>query len=84
MYIIDEESLSKILGGEFYQVILARKINPKISINKLFKHQYKYTTYPGFRKFFRRHLENAIEGIRIVEEDSLLAKFIKWVTHEKV
>ena len=83
MYIIDDESLAKILDGEYYQVIMARKIDPTMSINQLFNYQYKYATYPGFRRFFRRHLEPILNGIRMVEDDSMLGKFIKWITNEK-
>ena len=83
MYIIDDESLAKILDGEYYQVIMARKIDPNMSINQLFNYQYKYTTYPGFRRFFRRHLEPILSGIRMIDDDSILGKFIKWITNEK-
>lgn len=83
MYIIEDESLAKMLDGEFYQIIMARKINPKMSMNQLFNYQYKYTTYPGFRKFFKRHLEPVLNGIRIIDNNSIVGKFIKWITNEK-
>ena len=83
MYLIDDESLTKILDGEYYQVIMAKKIDPNMSINQLFNYQYKYTTYHGFRRFFRRHLEPILNGIRIIDDDSILGKFIKWITNEK-
>lgn len=84
MYIIEDESFNKVMGdGEFYQVILAKKKQPTISIAKLFNFQFKYDTYNGFRKFFKRHLEPIIHGIKIVDDDSIMGKAIRFLTDEK-
>lgn len=83
MYLIEDESFNKMLGGEFFQVILAKKTQPKISIRKLYKFQFNYFTYQGFRKFYRRHLEPIIDGIRLIDDDSLIGKLIRWLTNAK-
>ena len=84
MYIIEDESFNKAMGdGEFYQVILAKKHKPDMSIARLFNFQFKYDTYNGFRKFYRRHLEPIIDGIRLVDDDSIIGKAIRWLTSEK-
>lgn len=83
MYLVEDESFKEMMGGEYYQVILAKKKQPKISIRKLYNFQFNYFTYQGFRKFYRRHLEPFIEGIRIVDDNTLIGKLIRWLTNEK-
>ena len=80
MYLIDDDCFTEMLGGEFYQVILAKKLNPDISVAQLFNYQFKYTTYVGFLRFYRRHLEPIIDGIRLIRDDSINGKAIKFLT----
>lgn len=47
MYLIDDESFTELLGGEFYQVIVAKKHKPDISVYQLYNYQFKYNTYVG-------------------------------------
>ena len=85
MYLIEDESFNEILGGEFYQVIVAKKLQPDLSISQLYNYQFKYDTYNGFRKFYKRHLEPVINGIKLIDDKSVLGKTIRWITkdHEK-
>ena len=83
MYIIEDESFNEMLGGEYYQVIVAKKAKPDISVMKLYDYQFNFFSYQGFRKFFRKHLEPFINGIRIVDDNGLIGKFIRWITREK-
>jgi hypothetical protein len=81
MFLIDDNCFTEILGGEFYQVIVAKKLNPDISVYQLFNYQFKYDTYVGFLKFYRKHLEPIIDGIRIVKDDSINGKAIRFLTN---
>lgn len=84
MYLIDDSCFTKMLGGEFYQVIVAKKQYPDISIYKLFHlYQFKYDSYIGFRNFYRKHLEPIIDGIRLIDDDSIKGKAIRFITNEK-
>lgn len=83
MYLIEDEGLNKLLGGEFFQVILARKNKPKINVTELYNFQFTYFSYQGFRKFYRKHLEPIIDHIRIIEDKSLIGRVIRWLSHEK-
>ena len=83
MYIISNEAFTELLGGEFYQVILAKKLNPDVSVAQLFNYQFKYNTYVGFLKFYRKHLEPIIEGIRLIDDNSIKGKAIRFITNEK-
>lgn len=80
MYLINDDCFTEILGGEFYQVILAKKLNPDISVAQLFNYQFKYGTYVGFLRFYRKHLEPIIDGIRLIRDDSINGKAIKFLT----
>lgn len=80
MYLIDDDCFTEMLGGEFYQVILAKKLNPDISIAQLFNYQFKYSTYVGFLRFYHKHLEPIIDGIRLIKDDSINGKTIKFLT----
>lgn len=82
MYLIEDESFTELLGGEFYQVILAKKKQPSMSIAKLFNFQFKYDTYDGFRKFYQRHLGKLIEGIRLIDDDSISGKAIRFIANK--
>lgn len=80
MYLISDDCFTEMLGGEFYQVILAKKLDPDISVAQLFNYQFKYTTYVGFLRFYRRHLEPIIDGIKLIRDDSINGKAIKFLT----
>lgn len=83
MYIVEDESFNGMLGGEYCQVITAKKAKPDISVRKLYNYQFNFFSYQGFRKFYRKHLEPFIDGIRMVEDNSFIGKFIRWITNEK-
>ena len=82
MYLIEDEAFNEMLGGEFYQVIIAKKLNPELNVAQLYNYQFNYFSYQGFRKFYRRHLEPIIEKIKIVEDKSLFGRLIRWLSHE--
>ena len=83
MYLIDDESFVELLGGEFYQVILAKKHKPDISVYQLFNYQFKYNTYVGFLKFYRKHLEPIIDSIKLIDDNSIKGKAVRFITNEK-
>lgn len=83
MYLIEDNCFTKMLGGEFYQVIVAKKLNPDISVYQLFNYQFKYNTYVGFLRFYRKHLEPIINGIRLIDDNSVMGKAIRFITNEK-
>ena len=80
MFLIEDDCFDRLLGGEFYQVILAKKLDPNISVYQLFNYQFKYDTYAGFLRFYRKHLEPIIDGIRLIKDDSVNGKAIKFLT----
>ena len=84
MYLIEDESFTKLLDGEYYQVIIAKKLNPELTVSDLYNYQFKYDSYQGFRKFYRKHLEPILDGIRMIEDKSILGKTIRWITKEQV
>ena len=82
MYLIEDEAFNEMLGGEFFQVILAKKQAPDLSVARLYNYQFNYFSYQGFRRFYRRHLEPIIDRIRMIEDNSLLGRLIRWITNE--
>lgn len=83
MYLIDDEGFIKLFNGEFYQVVLVKKKYPNISIKQLYNYQFKYNSYVGFLKFYRKHLEPIIDNIRLVDNNSIKGKIIRFITNEK-
>lgn len=83
MYLVEDESFTEILGGEFFQVIVAKKLKPDITMAELYNYQFKYDTYDGFRKFYQKHLKPIIDGIRLIDDKSVLGKAIRFLTNEK-
>ena len=51
MWLLSDEDLRHLLGGEYVQVVCAKQIDKDISIRKLFYYQFEYNSYNGFRKF---------------------------------
>lgn len=76
MYIITDEAFNSLTGGEYIQVIIAKKNYPDMSIAKLYNFQFNYFSYQGFRKFYKKYLEPIINNILYVRDDSLIGKFL--------
>lgn len=79
MWILSDEDLRHLLGGEYVQVILAKQIDKDMSIRKLFYYQFEYNSYNGFRKFYKKVLSSIIDSIKYIDEDSIIGKLILWV-----
>ena len=80
MYLIEDEALNKILDGEFYQVIVAKHHDPKISMLKLFRgFQFDYKSYLGFINFYKKRLLPVVDQIKIIDDKSLLGKLLRLV-----
>ena len=80
MWIISDDAMEQILGGDFIDVAVLHEECNKITVRKLYKHQSAYKSYQGFRKFFRKHLEPIIEKVSFIEDDCFLGKAIRYVT----
>ena len=55
MWIVTDKAMNSLLGGNFSNVVLAKQKNKDIPIQRLYKLQDLYSSYQGFRKFFKRH-----------------------------
>lgn len=77
MYIITDEAFNNLTGGEYVQVIIAKKQCPELSIAKLYNYQFNFFSYQGFRKFYKKYLEPIINKIIYVDDDTLAGKFLK-------
>ena len=49
MWVLSDNDMRELLGGEFIQVILAKQIDKDMSIRKLFYYQVDYLSYNIFR-----------------------------------
>lgn len=77
MYILSDEAFNNLTGGEFVQVIIAKKHHPELSVAKLYNFQFNYFSYQGFRKFYKKYLEPIINKIIYVDDETLAGKFLK-------
>lgn len=77
MYILSDEAFNNLTGGEFVQVIIAKKHKPDLSVAKLYNYQFNYFSYQGFRKFYKKYLEPIINKIIYVDDETLAGKFLK-------
>ena len=76
MYIITNEAFNNLTGGEYIQVIIAKKNHPDLSIARLYNFQFNYFSYQGFRKFYKKHLEPIINKTLYIDDNSLIGKFL--------
>ena len=78
VWVISDEAMEHILGGNFIDVAVLHEECSKIAIRKLYKYQDVYKSYQGFRKFFKKYLEPVIEKICFIEDNGILGKIIKY------
>jgi hypothetical protein len=79
MYILTDEAFNSLTGGEYVQVIIAKKQCPELSIAKLYNFQFDYFSYQGFRKFYKKVLEPIINCTKYIPDDSIAGRFLKGV-----
>lgn len=79
MYLISNEAFDELLNGEFCQVLIAKTINPDISVTELYNYQFKYDNYDSFRKFYRKHLEPIINKVRYIKDDTIQGGILKGI-----
>lgn len=77
MYIISDDAFNHLTGGEYVQVIIAKKKCPELSIAKLYNYQFNFFSYQGFRKFYKKYLEPIIREVVYIDDDTLAGKFLK-------
>lgn len=83
MYILTDEAFNNLTGGEFVQVIIAKKQCPDMSIAKLYNFQFDYFSYQGFRKFYKKYLEPIINDTKYIPDETLAGKFLKGVVERE-
>lgn len=77
MWIVDDETMSRILNGEFKDVVKLKKEIPEASIRKMFFKQDKYKSYAGFNKFYRQMLCSIIKSLIYVNDNSIQGKLLR-------
>lgn len=77
MYIITDEVMDKLLGGNFFIILDFAKRNKQASIKDLFCFQFKYNSYNGFRRFYNNKLKHLIGNIGYINENGFIGKLIK-------
>lgn len=77
MWLLSDNDMRELLGGEFSQVVTLKKIYKDISIRKLYGFQFTYFSYQGFRQFYKKYLEPIVETVKYIEDDSIVGKILK-------
>lgn len=77
MWVLDDNAMEKLLGGDFCEVKIATEEEENISIRKLSLFQFKYDSYQGFRKFFKKHLEPILKTSCYIDDTSFVSKIIR-------
>lgn len=80
MWIVSDNTMSKILGGDYKDVIGLKKEDNQISIRRLSRLQSTYKSYQGFRKFYCSLLKSIIDGVFHVEDNTIKAKVIRFIS----
>ena len=80
VWVVSDEAMKKILGGDFTDVSVLYESADNVSIRTLYKVQDTYKSYQGFRKFFRKHLEPIIEKISFIEDNTFMGKVVRYFT----
>ena len=80
VWVVSDEAMEKILGGDFTDVSVLYESADNVSIRTLYNVQDTYKSYQGFRKFFRKHLEPVIEKISFIEDNTFMGKVVRYFT----
>lgn len=83
MWLLTDDDMRELLGGEFSQVVTLKKIYKDMSMRMLYKFQFSYFSYQGFRQFYKKHLEPIIETVNYIEDDSFIGRILKFVMRMK-
>lgn len=79
MWILTDEAMEHILGGNFIDVIKTKHEYKDTSILNMKHLQTKYKSYTGFLKFYKKVLEGIIDTSRIISDKSILGKIILYL-----
>ena len=77
MWVITDNGMEVILGGEFVNIWERYNKDKSISIYKLYTMQNKYKTYGGFRKFYNKISNLLNRNVKLTHLPKWLDKFIK-------
>lgn len=77
MWVVSDNDMRELLGGEFSSLVIARALKPDIKVFELFRHQDVYKTSSGFAKFYRSTLSKIISTVRFVDDGCVTARAIK-------
>ena len=78
VWIVSDDAMKHIMGGDFSKVMLAYNDNKDISIRRLYNVQQVYKSYQGFRKFFKIHMKPIIEKISYIDDNSINSRIIRY------
>lgn len=76
MWIVEDEVMDTLLGGDFTQVILVKQLSPEVNVKQLYNCQFNYFSYNGFRKFFNKYIYKIFNKVRYIENDSITGKVL--------
>lgn len=76
MYIVENEAMNRLLGGNYYLVLDMAKRNKPITIQDLYCLQFEYSSYDGFRKFYNKKLKHIINHISYVDGSGFIGKVL--------
>ena len=79
MWLISDEVLNKLLGGDYTMVIRCKQQHKETPIKVLSYFQFEYLSYDGFRKFYNKTLGKIIDDIKYVHNDTVIGKILKMV-----
>ena len=79
MWVVTDKAMNSLLGGDFSNVVLAKQKNKDIPIQRLYKLQDLYSSYQGFRKFFKRHLQYIVESVCFIKDNNFVSKVIMYI-----
>lgn len=78
VWVIKDEAMEQLLGGDFTDVCVLNEECSGISIRQLYKCQDVYKSYQGFRTFFKKHLQPIIEKICFIEDIGFIGKIVNY------
>lgn len=77
MWIISDEAMHKLLGGNYDTVVYLKQKDDSLTVRDLFCIQFCYASYDGFRKFYNKKLKPIVKEIKHLNNTSLLGNVLR-------
>jgi len=77
MWILSDKAMETLLHGNQELIVTLAQANRDITIKELYRWQFNYKTYSGFRKFYTKYIQPLLDDITYIGDDTIVGRILK-------